>query len=100
MLSTESLGSSWGMTKNASRTMTQSGQVGDFYRDCPIKPDNDTRLRNSRIPSDFSLKILEFLGILDCQKPKVFICYFARALRKYQVLLAFFLSKKQARKID
>ena len=55
---------------------------------------------NSRIPSDFSLEIIEFLGILDCQKPKGFICYFARALRKYQVLLAFFLSKKQARKID
>ena len=49
---------------------------------------------------EFLVEILEFLGILDCQKPKVFICYFARALRKYQVLLAFFLSKKQARKID
>ena len=30
--------------------MTKKRKSGDFYRDCPVKPDNDTELRNSRIP--------------------------------------------------
>ena len=40
--------------------MTQ-GKSEDFYRDCPVKPDNDTRLRNSRIPKVNKKR----LGILD-----------------------------------
>ena len=50
--------SSQGMTKNASRGMTQSGQGGDFYRDCPVKPDNDTILEFPVIPQlDWGISI-------------------------------------------
>ena len=58
----------------SSRGMTQ-GKSEDFYRDCPVKPDNDTRLRNSRIPRNCSLAMTEF------QNSQCFKAYFVQSTR-------------------
>ena len=39
--------SSWGMTKKVKSGDDKEHARRDFYRDCPVKPDNDTRLMRS-----------------------------------------------------